>query len=80
MICINKRGGSGFRHPAEGIVTVAAENCCDLIVMASHGRHGISLLATVARPCVARPCVARPCVARPCIVANASRGPLHVSE
>jgi nucleotide-binding universal stress UspA family protein len=30
------------RHPAEGIVAVATEKGCDLIVMASHGRRGIS--------------------------------------
>jgi nucleotide-binding universal stress UspA family protein len=30
------------RHPAEGIVAVATEKDCDLIVMASHGRRGIS--------------------------------------
>ncbi len=28
--------------PAEGIVAVAAERECDLIVMASHGRRGIT--------------------------------------
>ena len=28
--------------PSEGIITVAAENGCDLIVMASHGRRGVS--------------------------------------
>ena len=32
------------RHPAEGIVEVAAEKGCDLIVMASHGRRGIGRL------------------------------------
>jgi nucleotide-binding universal stress UspA family protein len=30
------------QHPAEGIVNAATENGCDLIVMASHGRRGIS--------------------------------------
>ena len=30
------------RHPAEGIVAAANEKGCDLIVMASHGRRGIS--------------------------------------
>ncbi len=30
------------RHPAEGIVAAATEKGCDLIVMASHGRRGIS--------------------------------------
>ena len=32
------------RHPAEGIVAAATEKGCDLIVMASHGRRGISRL------------------------------------
>jgi nucleotide-binding universal stress UspA family protein len=30
------------RHPAEGIVEAARERGCDLILMASHGRRGIS--------------------------------------
>lgn len=30
------------RHPAEGIVAAATDKGCDLIVMASHGRRGIS--------------------------------------
>jgi nucleotide-binding universal stress UspA family protein len=30
------------RHPAEGILETARERGCDLIVMASHGRRGIS--------------------------------------
>lgn len=30
------------RHPAEGIIETAKERGCDLIVMASHGRRGIS--------------------------------------
>jgi nucleotide-binding universal stress UspA family protein len=30
------------RHPAEGIIEAAKERGCDLIVMASHGRRGIS--------------------------------------
>jgi nucleotide-binding universal stress UspA family protein len=30
------------RHPAEGIVAAATEKGCDLIVMASHGRRGIT--------------------------------------
>ncbi len=30
------------RHPAEGILETAKERGCDLIVMASHGRRGIS--------------------------------------
>jgi nucleotide-binding universal stress UspA family protein len=30
------------QHPAEGIVAVAKEKECDLIVMASHGRRGVS--------------------------------------
>jgi nucleotide-binding universal stress UspA family protein len=30
--------------PYEGIITVAKEKVCDLIVMASHGRRGISAL------------------------------------
>jgi nucleotide-binding universal stress UspA family protein len=32
------------RHPAEGIIEAAKEKACDLIVMASHGRRGISRL------------------------------------
>jgi nucleotide-binding universal stress UspA family protein len=28
--------------PAEGIVATAKDKCCDLIVMASHGRRGLS--------------------------------------
>jgi nucleotide-binding universal stress UspA family protein len=32
------------QHPAEGIVTVAKDKGCDLIVMASHGRRGMSRL------------------------------------
>jgi nucleotide-binding universal stress UspA family protein len=32
------------QHPAEGIVTVAKDTGCDLIVMASHGRRGMSRL------------------------------------
>ena len=31
-------------HPYEAIISVAAEQNCDLIVMASHGRRGISAL------------------------------------
>ena len=31
------------RSPAEGIIEVANEKGCDLIVMASHGRRGINL-------------------------------------
>jgi nucleotide-binding universal stress UspA family protein len=30
------------RHPAEGIIETAKERGCDLIVMASHGRRGLS--------------------------------------
>jgi nucleotide-binding universal stress UspA family protein len=30
------------QHPHEGIIKVAAEQNCDLIVMASHGRSGIA--------------------------------------
>ena len=30
------------RHPAEGIIAAATQKACDLIVMASHGRRGIS--------------------------------------
>jgi nucleotide-binding universal stress UspA family protein len=30
------------QHPAEGIVEAAKESGCDLIVMASHGRRGVS--------------------------------------
>jgi nucleotide-binding universal stress UspA family protein len=32
------------KHPADGIVETAKEKGCDLIVMASHGRRGISKL------------------------------------
>ena len=32
------------QHPAEGIVATAKEKGCDLIVMASHGRRGVSRL------------------------------------
>jgi nucleotide-binding universal stress UspA family protein len=32
------------QHPAEGIVAVAKDKGCDLIVMASHGRRGMSRL------------------------------------
>ena len=32
------------QHPAEGIVAIAKEKGCDLIVMASHGRRGVSRL------------------------------------
>jgi nucleotide-binding universal stress UspA family protein len=32
------------QHPAEGIVETAKETGCDLIVMASHGRRGVSRL------------------------------------
>lgn len=32
------------RHPAEGIIEAATEHKCDLIVMASHGRRGLSRL------------------------------------
>jgi nucleotide-binding universal stress UspA family protein len=32
------------KHPAEGIVEAAKDKGCDLIVMASHGRRGISKL------------------------------------
>ena len=31
-------------HPAEGIVATAKDKGCDLIVMASHGRRGVSRL------------------------------------
>ncbi|MFC4762895.1 universal stress protein [Dyella koreensis] len=31
-------------HPYQAIVRVAAEQGCDLVVMASHGRHGVSRL------------------------------------
>jgi nucleotide-binding universal stress UspA family protein len=30
------------RHPSEGIIEAAKQKACDLIVMASHGRRGIS--------------------------------------
>ena len=32
------------QHPAEGIIATANDKGCDLIVMASHGRRGISKL------------------------------------
>lgn len=31
-----------YPHPYQGIIAAATKNDCDLIVMASHGRHGIS--------------------------------------
>ncbi len=31
-------------HPYEGIIAAAKSKGCDLIVMASHGRHGISAI------------------------------------
>ena len=31
-------------HPWEGIIQAATEKGCDLIVMASHGRHGVSAM------------------------------------
>jgi nucleotide-binding universal stress UspA family protein len=31
-------------HPYEAIITTAKSNNCDLIVMASHGRHGVSAI------------------------------------
>ena len=31
-------------HPYEAIINTAASRGCDLIVMASHGRHGIAAL------------------------------------
>jgi nucleotide-binding universal stress UspA family protein len=33
-----------YQYPAEGIIQAAKERGCDLIVMASHGRRGISRL------------------------------------
>ena len=30
------------QHPAEGIIAAAKDKACDLIVMASHGRRGLS--------------------------------------
>ena len=30
------------KHPANGIIEAAKERACDVIVMASHGRRGIS--------------------------------------
>src|SRR5215813_557241 len=38
------RCGVKDQHPAEGIVATAKEKGCDLIVMASHGRRGLSRL------------------------------------
>jgi len=32
------------QHPAEGIIVTANDKGCDLIVMASHGRRGVSRL------------------------------------
>jgi nucleotide-binding universal stress UspA family protein len=32
------------RHPAEGIIETAKARTCDLIVMSSHGRRGLSRL------------------------------------
>lgn len=44
------------RHPADGIIEAARERGCDLIVMASHGRTGLSrmLLGSQAMKVVAR--------------------------
>lgn len=44
------------RHPADGIIEAAKERGCDLIVMASHGRRGLSrmLLGSQATKVVAR--------------------------
>ena len=44
------------RHPADGIIEAARERGCDLIVMASHGRRGLSrmLLGSQAMKVVAR--------------------------
>ena len=43
------------RHPADGILETANTRACDLIVMASHGRRGLSqlLLGSQARNVVA---------------------------
>ena len=43
------------QHPAEGIVKAATDKGCDLIVMASHGRRGVSrvLLGSQANEVVA---------------------------
>lgn len=35
-------------HPYEGIVGAAEKRGCDLIVMASHGRHGVQALLALA--------------------------------
>jgi nucleotide-binding universal stress UspA family protein len=32
------------RFPAEGIMECASEKCCDIIVLASHGRRGVRRL------------------------------------
>jgi nucleotide-binding universal stress UspA family protein len=47
------------RFPADGIVEFAAENGCDLIVMASHGRRGLRrlLLGSIANEVVTRSAV-----------------------
>ena len=37
------------QYPAEGIVEAAQARGCDLIVMASHGRRGLSKLLLAAR-------------------------------
>jgi nucleotide-binding universal stress UspA family protein len=44
------------RFPADGIVGFAAENGCDLIVMASHGRRGLRrlMLGSIANEVVTR--------------------------
>jgi len=44
------------KHPAEGITEAAKKNGCDLIVMASHGRHGFGrfLLGSVATEVLVR--------------------------
>jgi nucleotide-binding universal stress UspA family protein len=35
---------AGHEHPYQAIIEAANKNGCDLIVMASHGRHGASAL------------------------------------
>jgi nucleotide-binding universal stress UspA family protein len=37
-------------HPYQAIIDTAGSNACDLIVIASHGRHGISAIVSAARP------------------------------
>jgi nucleotide-binding universal stress UspA family protein len=39
-----REGNVEHEHPYRAIIDTAASKGCDLIVMASHGRHGISAM------------------------------------